>query len=727
MRLMLTTDAVGGVWRYSLDLAAGLARRGIGCDLAVLGPALSAGQRVEATQTGVLRVIETGLPLDWTAPDPGALRVAAESLAGLAQRLGADRVHLHTPALAAEAPWSVPVVAVAHSCVGTWWNAVRSGPIPADLAWRAQAMARGLAEADAVIAPTRAFATQLTRLYRPGREIQVVHNGAEPWAADDGARTPGVLAAGRLWDEGKNIAALDRVARELDVPVRAAGPRVGPTGAQFEAASLLLLGQLSQTQMRACLAGSTVFASPARYEPFGLAVLEAALGGMALALADIPTFRELWDGAALFFHPDDDAGLRDVLRRLLERPKPFAARARERARLYPLDRMVDATLRVHDGLRDARGRLTVRIVIFAHSLVSCWNHGNAHFLRGVVRALLARGHEVRCLEPDRGWSRANLLADHGHAPLDAFAAAFPGHSSETYATCAAAADAAGEADLVLVHEWNDPALVAELGRRRARGARFRLLFHDTHHRAVSDPQAIRSFDLSGYDAVLAFGAALADVYRRWGWGARVHVWHEAADTALFRPPEVEATRDGLVWIGNWGDGERTEELTEYLFAPARDCGLALDVYGVRYPETARETLRAFGARYHGWLPNAAAPAAFARHSATVHVPRRFYTTMLPGIPTIRVFEALACGIPLVSAPWDDCEGLFRADRDFLRARDGAAMRARLTALRHDAGLRAAVVASGLETIRARHTCAHRVDELLAIYAAMRQPEPSGAG
>ena len=266
----------------------------------------------------------------------------------------------------------------------------------------------------------------------------------------------------------------------------------------------------------------------------------------------------------------------------------------------------------------------------------------------------------------------------------------------------------------IVHEWNDPALVAALGRQRARGARFTLLFHDTHHRAVSDPEAITAFDLNGYDGVLAFGEALSEVYRRWGWGRRVFTWHEAADVSLFHPPAEEHPREGLVWIGNWGDGERSAELERFLFRPASDAGLPLDIYGVRYPDAALRTLGLYGVRYHGWTPNAAAPELFGRHLATVHVPRRFYVGALPGIPTIRVFEALACGIPLVSAPWRDSEHLFRNGQDFLFAADEAAMRKALADVREDADLRASLTAHGLQTIRARHTCTHRVDELMAV-------------
>jgi spore maturation protein CgeB len=397
-------------------------------------------------------------------------------------------------------------------------------------------------------------------------------------------------------------------------------------------------------------------------------------------------------------------------------------------------------------------------VYFTHSLASCWNHGNAHFLRGVLRELIHAGHEVAAFEPAGAWSLDNLLRDHGPEGLAAYREAYPELSSQTYGENPDLDAMLDGADVVVVHEWNDPALVAAVGRIRRAGPRFTLLFHDTHHRVVSDPDAIRTFDLSGYDGVLAFGETLSEVYRRWGWGDRVFTWHEAADTRLFRPlsspagggaaregdpgdagvmdplpspprslplgrPEAEpggsgspgmTVQGGLVWIGNWGDEERSAELESFLLRPARTVGLSLDVYGVRYPEHALATLDRYGARYRGWLPNARAPEVFARHLATVHVPRRFYVDMLPGIPTIRVFEALACGIPLVSAPWRDLEGLFRPGQDFLFARDEAEMERHLKALRDDPALRAALIESGLATIRARHTCAHRAQELLAI-------------
>jgi spore maturation protein CgeB len=366
----------------------------------------------------------------------------------------------------------------------------------------------------------------------------------------------------------------------------------------------------------------------------------------------------------------------------------------------------------------------MRIVYFTHSLTSCWNHGNAHFLRGLLRELGAAGHDVTACQPANGWSEQNLVADHGEAPLLRFRRDFPELRTRTYDTVEAACRTMHGADLVIVHEWTEPDIVAAIGAQRQRG-HFILLFHDTHHRAVSDPTVLRHMDLSDYDGVLAFGESLAEVYRRAGWGQRAYVFHEAADTRLFRPLEAEAGRDGLVWIGNWGDDERTEELVEFLLAPAQASDLHLDIHGVRYPQTAREVLARHGARYHGWIANVDVPGAFAKHLATVHVPRRYYASLLPGIPTIRVFEALACGIPLVCAPWTDIEGLFTPGRDYLVAANGPQMTAALCAVANGADLRASLIASGLCAIRARHTCRHRAEQLLAIACTLR-PELAGA-
>jgi spore maturation protein CgeB len=362
----------------------------------------------------------------------------------------------------------------------------------------------------------------------------------------------------------------------------------------------------------------------------------------------------------------------------------------------------------------------MRIVFFVHSLLSDWNHGNAHFLRGVASELTSRGHDVRVFEPRDAWGLQNLLADHGEGALQGFHAAYPDLTSTRYDLASLDLDRALDgADLVIVHEWNDHGLVARLGEHRKRGGGYRLLFHDTHHRSVTAPGDMEAYDLSGYDGVLAFGGVIRDLYLRNGWAARAWTWHEAADTRVFHPVEGEPREGDLVWIGNWGDEERTAELHEFLIGPVRDLELKARVHGVRYPDSGREALARAGIEYAGWLPNYEVPRAFARFRVTVHVPRRPYVEALPGIPTIRPFEALACGIPLVSAPWDDAEGLFHSGKDYLVARDGAAMERHLRDLLNDPAMAREIALAGRRTILDRHTCAHRVDELLAIARELR--------
>jgi spore maturation protein CgeB len=360
--------------------------------------------------------------------------------------------------------------------------------------------------------------------------------------------------------------------------------------------------------------------------------------------------------------------------------------------------------------------------MFYHSLLSDWNHGNAHFLRGVAWELTSRGHTVDVLEPADGWSLTHLLAEQGEEALQGVAEAYPGLTSTRYALRELdLTRALDEADLVLVHEWNEPALVEAIGHHRAVAGGYHLLFHDTHHRSITAPQEMGGYDLSHYDGVLAFGEVVRARYLQEGWAERVWTWHEAADVRLFRPSPGVHHESDLVWIGNWGDDERTAELEEFLVRPVEALHLSARVYGVRYPGAALERLRHAGIEFGGWVPNYRVPEIFARFHATVHIPRRPYVEALPGIPTIRVFEALACGIPLVSAPWDDAERLF-APGDFLVARSGAEMRRQLTALLTDPEAAADMARRGRETILARHTCAHRVDELLAIVAELRADE-----
>ena len=354
--------------------------------------------------------------------------------------------------------------------------------------------------------------------------------------------------------------------------------------------------------------------------------------------------------------------------------------------------------------------------MFYHSLLSDWNHGNAHFLRGVVWELKQRGHEVRVFEPADAWSLTHLLGEYGSEPIAQFHRAYPGLKSIRYRLRDLdLADVLTDVDLVLVHEWNDHELVRRIGAHRVGTDGYRLLFHDSHHRSVTAPASMAAYDLSGYDGVLAYGKAIGDVYAARRWTQRTWIWHEAADTRIFRPlPELEKELD-VVWIGNWGDGERTEELTEFLLRPVKALKLKAAVYGVRYPESALRALADAGVEYRGWLANFLVPEIFARTRATVHIPRRPYAAALPGIPTIRPFEALACAVPLISAPWRDSENLFTPGKDFLLARNAAEMTGHLDLLLSQPHRADALARHGRRTILQHHSCARRVDELLSIY------------
>jgi spore maturation protein CgeB len=361
----------------------------------------------------------------------------------------------------------------------------------------------------------------------------------------------------------------------------------------------------------------------------------------------------------------------------------------------------------------------LRLAYFAHSLRSDWNNGNAHFLRGLLRAVASLGSEVIIFEPAHGWSVDHLVEEpEGAESLRKFHASYPDLLISSYEE-SETVDAGiwrkrlRDFDVVVLHEWNPPCLATMLLQLRLELG-FRLLFHDTHHRASSSPDQIRSFGTDQFDGVLAFGEALSCIYRD-GFGIkRVWTLHEAADVTVFRPTAgVQKTAD-VIWIGNWGDDERSAEIRELFLCPAarlRDRKFV--IHGVRYPEGALQALRDAGVAYAGYLPNLDAPAAYGAARLTVHIPRQQYARAMTGIPTIRVFEALACGIPLISAPWSDTEQLFR-EGDFLFVRDHREMRQALEYLLTDPAAAQDQALRGLETILARHTCRHRAEQLLDI-------------
>lgn len=362
----------------------------------------------------------------------------------------------------------------------------------------------------------------------------------------------------------------------------------------------------------------------------------------------------------------------------------------------------------------------LNIALFCHSLVSDWNHGNAHFLRGLMRALAHEGHRVRCYEELGSWSLTHLMQEQSQVAIDAidqFAKLFPELNVRFYDSktnfAAFLEEELRDTDVVLVHEWNSPLVVnSVLALKKKLG--FIALFHDTHHRAYTRPGEILKFHLHLFDGVLAFGEAIRHIYTE-GFGLlRAWTFHEAADIEVFKPLAQSREID-VVWIGNWGDEERTRELHEFLIEPAAAMpGCRVVVHGVRYPDSGLQSLREAGIEYRGYLPNLICPEVYAQSSLTVHIPRQQYANGLSGIPTIRVFEAMACGIPMLCSPWRDEEHLFHPGEDYLVVNSGSEMKAALQELLRDEKARKQIGERALDTIHRRHTCAHRARQLISI-------------
>ncbi len=350
----MTADAVGGVWQYATELATALLPFGVETVIAVIGPA--ANLPIGAARP--YRVVQTGLPLDWLVDRPAPVLEAGDAIAALTRQVGADIVQLNSPILAARVAFAVPVVAVTHGCVGTWWRACRGSAPDASHLWNMELTAAGLANADAIVAPSAAFAALVQSTYDLPVAPLVVHNGRTPlMLPDEIMPVDAVFTAGRLWDQVKNIALLDRVAAAIDAPFRAAGPLVGPQGETVAVAHLETPGSLDEAALARELAGRPIYATAATFEPFGLSVLEAAAAGCPLVLSNIDTFRELWTGAALLVAPDDEAGFVAAIQRIRSDPTLRAhlgEAAQLRAARYTPDAMATAMAEVYAGLTASR-------------------------------------------------------------------------------------------------------------------------------------------------------------------------------------------------------------------------------------------------------------------------------------------------------------------------------------------------------------------------------------
>lgn len=340
-RVLMTADTVGGVWNYSLVLAEALQCYEVEVALATMGAPLSPNQKAAAQEVENVEIFESQYQLEWMEEPWQDVAAAGQWLLDLEARLQPDVIHLNNYTHGA-LDWQAPVLVVGHSCVYSWFEAVHGQTPPPRWAPYRRNVTQGLREANRVTAPTEAMLDALEQHYGPFARADAIYNGRAPKDFAPQNSEPFVLTAGRLWDEAKNVTAVETVAPQLPWPTYVAGEENHPEGGQAKLENLELLGHLSSSTLTNWMERASIFALPAHYEPFGLSALEAGLAECALVLGDIPSLREVWNDAALYVPPNDPEALKNTLMRLIHdenKRTEMARRARERARRYPPNRM----------------------------------------------------------------------------------------------------------------------------------------------------------------------------------------------------------------------------------------------------------------------------------------------------------------------------------------------------------------------------------------------------
>jgi len=348
----MTADTVGGVWTYALELTRALARHGIAIGLATMGAPMSMTQKAEAAAESNLTLFESAYKLEWMTDSRRDVERAGHWLLELEQSFQPDLVHLNGFAHGA-LPWECPRLVVGHSCVLSWWRAVRGSEAPAEWDDYREGVITGLQAADLVVAPSRTMLQSLIRDYGPFKRSRVIYNGRRLPSIKPRKKHDLVFAAGRLWDDAKNIGTLATAAKKLEWPVLIAGAEADPDGNLARFRNLSCLGNLSPTDMAGALQRAAIYALPARYEPFGLSALEAALSHCALVLGDIPSLREIWEDAAVYVDPDDAVALQATLSGLIADPHErarLADAAFAQAQRYTPETMADVYMHAYAEL-----------------------------------------------------------------------------------------------------------------------------------------------------------------------------------------------------------------------------------------------------------------------------------------------------------------------------------------------------------------------------------------
>ena len=344
----MTVDPIGGVWTYALELARALEPHAVEIALASMGAHPTCDQYKQVLARKNVHLFESSYRLEWMDDAWSDVDAAGDWLLEVAERVRPDLIHVNGYSHAV-LRWNAPVLIAAHSCVLSWWRSVKHEEAPPRYGEYRVRVAAGLAAADTVVAPSAAMRDVLSFHYGHADTI-VIRNAGDPRLFGPGEKSPLVFACGRIWDEAKNLPLVDRIAQQIEWPIAFAGDCRHPTGSTIALQNVRCLGKLSMPEMRQQFARAAIFVLPARYEPFGLSALEAALSGCALVLGDIPSLRETWHGAAVFVSPDDAIGLADALNNVIDNPKlrqDLSRRARARALGFSPYRMANEYLAIY--------------------------------------------------------------------------------------------------------------------------------------------------------------------------------------------------------------------------------------------------------------------------------------------------------------------------------------------------------------------------------------------
>lgn len=342
MKILMTTDTVGGVWIYSLELCRALEKFGIEIHLAAMGSWPSPAQQVEAEKMPNVLLYKSDYRLEWMKDPWNDVEQSRKWINSIYHTVQPDIVHLNNYAHV-EHDWKAPVVTVFHSCVQTWWQAVKGKAAPNEWDKYTRTVRESLEASDVVVGPTKAILEKARDTHQFTSEARVIHNGRKISDYEEKPREKFILCMGRMWDEAKNLPLLSKIAGKLPWPVYVAGERTNPdTGKECTAENVKFLGKLSPEEVQHWMQRASVFVSPTRYEPFGLAILEAAGNGCALVLSELDTLKELWQEAALFFDPEDEADAEKMALLLLNNPQfmqELSEKAKKRAAVYSAEKM----------------------------------------------------------------------------------------------------------------------------------------------------------------------------------------------------------------------------------------------------------------------------------------------------------------------------------------------------------------------------------------------------